>query len=58
MILIAILLLVSLYLFWHFDQKRKTRTQVHRKQKREALTDLLEKIRNKDKSNTVKTKGE
>jgi CHASE3 domain sensor protein len=58
MILIAILLLVCLYLFWHFDRQRRSRNLDHHRERREALNDLLDKVRDKEtrQTDTIKTK--
>lgn len=48
MIVIAILLLFSLYMFWHFEQRRKIRNAEHRREKQEALLDLLSRVNKKN----------
>jgi hypothetical protein len=45
MILIIILLLFAFYMFWRFDQRRKIRNAAHQREKREALTNLLLRLR-------------
>jgi hypothetical protein len=48
MIIIIISLLFALYMFWHFNQRRKIRKAAHQREKREALINLLTTIRKKD----------
>lgn len=55
MIVIIILLLFSLYMFWHFENRRKIRNAGHQREKREAFTDLLTKIRKNKDENDNKT---
>ena len=56
MIVIIISLLISLYLFWHFNNRRKIRNAEHQRQKREALINLLTTIRKKDTSDNENKK--
>lgn len=60
MILIAIMLLFSLYLFWYFDRKRKLRHAEHQRQKREAFMDLLHHLiqKNEEDTNQSNKRGE
>ncbi len=56
MIVIIILLLFSLYMFWHFEQRRKIRNAEHHREKQKALLDLLSRM-NKEKENKPTTKN-
>lgn len=56
MIVIAILLLFSLYMFWYFEQRRKIRNAEHRREKQEALLDLLSRV-NRKKTDEPTTKN-
>lgn len=58
MTLIVILLLISLYLFWYFDKRRKLQNAEHGREKKEAFTRLLIQLRKekeKAESTTKKT---
>ena len=48
MILIIILLVFAFYMFWRFDQRRKMRNAVHQREKREALINLLVRLRKQE----------
>lgn len=54
MIIIIILLLFSLYMYWHFEKRRKIRNAEHHREKREALMNLLSKIKAKEKGKIKK----
>ena len=47
MIAIAILLIISLGLFFYFDRKRIVRKKHHHNKRREDLLELLKSIKNK-----------
>lgn len=56
MIVIVSLLLVSLYLFWFFDKRRKMRKAEHERAKRDAFTRLLTHLRKKKENEENNTK--
>ena len=51
MILIILLLGFALSMFWHFEKQRKHRNTDREREKREALLDLLIKLRKKADKN-------
>jgi hypothetical protein len=60
LILIAILLLFCLCLFRYFDHQRKMRNTAQQEEKREALADLLHRVRKQENqgTDTIKKKEE
>lgn len=55
MIVIVIFLLFSLYMYWQFENRRKSRNIKHQREKQEALADLLTKIKRNTDNNDTKT---
>ncbi len=48
-VFLVIMLVFAIYMFWHFDQKRRIRNAVHQREKREAFMDLLIQLRKRNK---------
>ncbi len=48
MILIIILIIISFYLFWHFERVRKRKNARQHEGKREAFRNLLQSLQEQD----------